>query len=284
MENQTPEVIAPQQSKSNHILWVVIGVAILAVGVGIGLAVGKYFQPISSSTSSPTVVLSPTPFPTTALVEAVDPTANWKTYTNTKYAYSIKIPPEWGVDSDPSIILTEDEFQKQDYVRWLGGTGWGTYFTIGVLKSCTSNLKQCFAEVQKEDKKTNGPYSPSITTFETSIFLGSEAIIAHSRQMFPPPKTAFRGIFLIHAGKLWLFETHTSLEIDKKPEVGEQETDQILSTFKFLDIIGKHCLSDADCTSGYRCMVVAGTVRVDESGKEIIPPKTCYPKGAQLPQ
>lgn len=95
MENQTPEVVLPpQKPKSNFALWVVVVVAILAVGIGIGVIAGKFSQPISSSTSSPKVVLSPIPSPTTVPVETVDPTANWKTYTNNKHNFSFKYPPE----------------------------------------------------------------------------------------------------------------------------------------------------------------------------------------------
>ena len=44
MENQTPEVVLPpQKPKSNFALWVVVVVAILAVGIGIGVIAGEVF-------------------------------------------------------------------------------------------------------------------------------------------------------------------------------------------------------------------------------------------------
>lgn len=96
MENQTPEVVLPpQKPKSNFALWVVVGIAILAVGIGIGVIARKFFQPISSSTSSPKVVLSPIPSPATVPVETVDPTANWKTYINNEFYFSIKYDPSF---------------------------------------------------------------------------------------------------------------------------------------------------------------------------------------------
>lgn len=115
MENQAPETILPQQPKSNPILFVVIGVAILAAGVGIGLVVGKYFQPASSTTSVSTITPFLTPSPTVVPAEAVDSTANWKTYTNLTFGYSINVPNGWetfrqtGDDSIISIRLIKTQ-------------------------------------------------------------------------------------------------------------------------------------------------------------------------------
>lgn len=85
----------PQQQKLNPVLWVVIGVAILAAGVGIGLAAGKFFQPVSSTTSVSTIPSTPILSPTAVPVEEADPTADWKTYVNADQGFSIKYPSDW---------------------------------------------------------------------------------------------------------------------------------------------------------------------------------------------
>lgn len=105
MENITSEVVLPPQKlKSNLALWVVVVVAILTAGVGIGLTAGKYS---SSPYASPTclcpdktvcpknkggagdVGLCPEKLPA-----YLDPTANWKTYTNEDYRFSFSYPKE----------------------------------------------------------------------------------------------------------------------------------------------------------------------------------------------
>jgi len=51
--------------------------------------------PILTPTFTPTPTPTPTPIVFPTLVPTPDSTANWKTYTNTKYGYSIKYPPEF---------------------------------------------------------------------------------------------------------------------------------------------------------------------------------------------
>ncbi|HEC65770.1 MAG TPA: hypothetical protein ENI23_10770 [bacterium] len=54
---------------------------------------------------------SPTPTP--------DPTANWETYTNQEYQYSLKYPPEWKLDtsSSQSTYLTINEGPLKEITR-----------------------------------------------------------------------------------------------------------------------------------------------------------------------
>src|SRR3989344_6063653 len=86
MENQASEVIlTSQEVKPNVIHWAMAGVAILAVGIAIGLLMGKYIY-TPKPTPSPIVSASPTP--------TSDPTANWKTYRNETAGYSLKYPAD----------------------------------------------------------------------------------------------------------------------------------------------------------------------------------------------
>ena len=59
-----------QTSKTNWPLFSLMGVLVLMAGIGIGLLVSSF--------------LTPTP--------STDPTANWKTYTNSKYNFTFKYP------------------------------------------------------------------------------------------------------------------------------------------------------------------------------------------------
>lgn len=84
-QTPTQPEMPPENSNSNWLRTLTIGFGIVSIGTVI--AVGGYFL---GTKNSPTLVenkavtqLSPTP---------VDQTANWKTYTNVKYGYSVKYP------------------------------------------------------------------------------------------------------------------------------------------------------------------------------------------------
>lgn len=82
----------PENSNSNWLRTLAIGFGIVSIGTAI--AVGGYFLGTKNSQSPvQKIVTQPSPTP-------VDETANWKTYTNTKFGISIKYPD----------ILPPDEF------------------------------------------------------------------------------------------------------------------------------------------------------------------------------
>jgi hypothetical protein len=113
MENQAPEVILPsQKSKPNLVLWIVAGVAILAAGIGVGLAVGRYSSSVESQKQVQKINI-PATSPSVAPTETVDPIANWKTYTDS--GFSFKYPSEMVIEtsSAPNIShLKTPDFQS----------------------------------------------------------------------------------------------------------------------------------------------------------------------------
>ncbi|MEK7534667.1 MAG: hypothetical protein AAB600_05020 [Patescibacteria group bacterium] len=62
------------------------------------------FTPIPTPTKVPTPTITPTP----TLAPLVDPIATWSAFVSTKYAYSIKYPPDWTAkittQQDPKIL------------------------------------------------------------------------------------------------------------------------------------------------------------------------------------
>jgi len=83
-------VNVPPQTKSSSKLLVIIGVlAVLLLTLGSGYYVLQ--SQTQKPTPSPTLVstVSPSPAPTT------DPTANWKTYKNSKYGFEVQYPTDW---------------------------------------------------------------------------------------------------------------------------------------------------------------------------------------------
>ena len=91
--------------KGFGVIYILIGVLILAV------AAGAYYLGRSTSSkpsSNPTVTYQtpqPTPIPTSS--STPDETADWKTYTNSRYSFSIKHPDSFTqpmVDNDYGLI------------------------------------------------------------------------------------------------------------------------------------------------------------------------------------
>lgn len=225
MENQTPEVITPQRSKSSPMLWVAIGVAILASGIGIGLVAGKYFQPVSSTTSvsivPPTPILSPTVVP----VEEGDPTATWKTYTNDDYGFSFRYPEKGNVQ----------KLQKRDSLL-LGGA----VFKLINSSKFTSQSSEVYTYVYNRDGlslgewiKTNStvkPFGSEEKEFSDYVDLGQKNIDGFDGINFRNETMGFvnhnvaveKGDYVYVVGYVEVADDLSS------------EYNQILSTFKFV--------------------------------------------------
>lgn len=108
-------------------------VLILSAGLG-GLYLGKYlYGPKTPAVSiSPIVVPTATPTP--------DPTANWKTYTNSKLGFTFQYPTELvflsdGLDNGGSLLL-----QNFDGIKSNGDTN--TSFQLALFKTQTNGSGQ----------------------------------------------------------------------------------------------------------------------------------------------
>jgi len=106
--SQTPHVVqqeqsvspAPETKKSNEILIHIALILIILSGAG-GFYLGSYVFP-----AKPSKTLIPAPSPISNPTPTLDPTANWKTYTNTIYAFQI---------SYPEYLSIEEDFDKEEY-------------------------------------------------------------------------------------------------------------------------------------------------------------------------
>lgn len=84
----TPEVVSPKKSFfSGKLLLLLIAILILILAGG-----GTYLALALKSKPQPAPIVSKIT-PTSTPTPTPDPTASWKTYTNTKYGYSLKYPP-----------------------------------------------------------------------------------------------------------------------------------------------------------------------------------------------
>ncbi len=158
--------------------------------------------------ASPAVQISPTPSAT------ADPTAGWKTYTNTKYKFSIKYPNNWEYLEVPTpTYLTET-----DQV-WLGSsvfpppqTGARTDIAIIFTKNDPSSAWQ-------EKYFNNYKYS----SYQLENVAGTK-ISGTSKEGLSQE--------LIVIAKIG--ESYVQILSNQSPE-SLKYFDQILSTFKFID-------------------------------------------------
>jgi len=94
-------VVSTEKPKTNYLL--IVGI-VLACFVVFGA--GGYFlgmkQWLTNNSASEANLPKPTSIPQASNTSNQDETANWKTYTNDKYNYSIKYPSNWSVTRDES--------------------------------------------------------------------------------------------------------------------------------------------------------------------------------------
>ena len=89
-----------------------IGFGVVSIGILIGI-IGymlgtKNSQTVVNNQQNVNIPTLSPPSPT-----PVDETANWKTYANTKYKYSIKYPPDWNIENVDLANPEKVNFIKQ---------------------------------------------------------------------------------------------------------------------------------------------------------------------------
>lgn len=215
----------PDESSSRRWpLWLFGGIALLALGIAIGVFGAKFLNQSQGQLQQNQPTSVPTPLPAEASAQEGDPTADWKTYTNTRYAYSMKLPQDWQPDRGyPGGQYSDEQLRVLDSTTWFKNS---SIFSVQALFECPPTIDACFKKHQLDADKTGGPYMTKNTTTKVNSYLGRPALEARSSY-----KTNFtvKGVFVVQKEKLWLFETQS---ID---QTIEKETDQILSTFIFTD-------------------------------------------------
>ncbi len=88
-----PITTPPSTPKKSPTPSIILGIVIIILLGGMGYFAYQYF----ALKSQLTVAHIPTPSPS---IETVDPTANWKIYSNNKWKYSFKYPANWSLNND----------------------------------------------------------------------------------------------------------------------------------------------------------------------------------------
>jgi hypothetical protein len=241
-----PPVAEPVEAQTSKpiLKYAIFGILGILGVLGIlyaGIAIGK--KQVSSNTQLTTV-------PTVTPEHASDPTADWKTYTNQKYKFSVKYPQEFQVSEFPgqyddtfsinitnqqaqretetyleemeiSVIVGNQNFKRKDF--YYGGYEW-TKSVVDTLQ----NVSNGASENHKYDVMVK------IEDIDINGFTGVKY------KTFPRPEIETEGrsminVALIKNGATFFINGYAGNDSLVFSKPFSELFDQILSTFKFLD-------------------------------------------------
>lgn len=193
--NATPEIpAAPEIKKDNH--WITILAMALFVLGSLATVAFLYYQNQRLKSMLASYQSQPSPSPTAT----ADPTADWKTYTNTKFGYSIKYPAALTIKE----YATETQFFiDKEYFPTLN---------IDVSKNLNPKTEKPYTKIQdavliKDINLKERTYGDIAWTYDENNLYGSY-LAATDKYMY-------------------------AISLDNNPN-NLYSLDQFLSTFKFL--------------------------------------------------
>lgn len=228
----------------SKILAAVLFVSLPFAGFFLGMEYQKGIAPVILNQFNQQVPIVITPSP------VLDPTANWKTYINTSYKYSIKYPLNWTIvvkgDADPSTFYAP---YLESPCNYDGGDRCGQINITVEDFNPSKTLDQYFHF--SEDNP-----SPEKMVNKISASIDGEKAISIDWYYLSGDQLPFRTIKAIHKNLVYSI---TLTESGKDREVIKSTSDwkynnlynQILSTFKFLD-------QNETNSPQYLCETVAG--------------------------
>jgi|SRR3989344_132942 len=216
----------PKSFLSNKIiLLIVILLMLLGIG-GTYLALNSKSKP-QPVVSKPTPTSAPTPLPTEASAKAgtPDPTANWKTYTNAAYKYSVRYPATMTLsvnNADNSVLF---KTQSGDGVN----INVSDLRTIPSLRQDINTLLSSPIGYEVKEGKTIIRTVKKLNQFD----LGGEQAIKVSITEKDDVVTVYAtAVFLIKDNFSYSINTVPTTDASRKEEL-LKTLDQILSTFRF---------------------------------------------------
>ena len=229
------EVPAQSQPTSQGINWkrIIIGVVIGIILVGGGI-LGFYLYQKNSEGSTPQQVN--TPITASPSSKPSNETANWNTYTNTKYSYQIKYPSNWSVGAWPS---NNTNLGTADYLTFIKITGQSLFAPNQVIFNISFYPNS--SNIPLKDFLQTGDiniYSPAIFEFPT---LENE-LARRKLTVDGMTKANFQDFEALSEGKTRLYVNTGEniilfyIEADTdSADSTENLFNQLLTTFKFLE-------------------------------------------------
>lgn len=207
--------------------WLKIGLlsitGLLLVGglVFTGMQIGKSSNLKTQMPKPPIPTQNLTPIETPAITPTSipNPTANWKTYTSSKYHYTIKYP------ENAQLITNE----REDFKIFIAGKQYpfGSYIAVDVLQN---PKKLLLAQLGNERFATDAP-QPYDLGWKQTQFLGMSVL---TTQYSPPGDIGEQTIYLFEKNNT-VFALWSNPVDEPHSTVLKDISDQILSTFKFSD-------------------------------------------------
>ena len=165
---------------------------------------------------------SPLPSPTP------DETANWKTYTNTKYGYTVRYPKEW-------LVFGGDSFQYNELCEENSTSKIHIEFTTEKITSCGHMDGEIDSSTQFAVYVFSNPATNPVDTLtktEPIIISGNiKATKEYYTQKSQHPTAQATKIKFVHEGEGY------TIYLKQKDNIGNYNPilDQILSTFQFIN-------------------------------------------------
>lgn len=227
----SPAIVPPGGTKEGPVprpskrLWLLAGLGILVAGILVGF-LGSNVLNLSTNQSAITPTSIPTPTPT--LATGADIFADWKSYTNTAFRYSIKYPNDWKASSfGPGVgTVPLDTIQR------------GLLLTPSLLPPAEGMgipLEDISIHLEVDSAQTSGMmYDAWVNDVKKNV---ASTTISISETTLSSTKTIviqkeFSAVYLLPSPDKSLFY---SIEV-RSPTPDYRDTlDQILSTFRFLD-------------------------------------------------
>lgn len=207
-----PPVLPPTEESKDwfKILLVIIGFLIV-----LGLF-GNIFLLLQKENQKPTAQITPTPTQTAILpIPTVDPTASWKTYKFEPLQLSLKVPPEL-------IVHTEEPNPGNDFTAYIQNYPFNApaasedAYQLYIIWQKTPTITQAEFQQLKNDLDTN-----SVEDSTINGYLAIKGQVKGERSRF--------------AAYILKGDTKISLFTSEPTQANKERTDQILSTFKFLE-------------------------------------------------
>ncbi len=181
-----------------------------------------------------TITRAPTPTP--FAIPTVDPsiTANWKTYANSQFEFTLRYPAEWKIaeakEKDYNIIQIYPTDKK---INDIDSEGPSPFTSIRiVVKNNPKNLS--YMDYALEEEKSIFVSGNFVSTLKHGPAVIVDGIVTGviTGQL---PSWGRKGVYIPHKGKIYIVNASSSDRRDEINKMIDDMFDQILSTFKFTD-------------------------------------------------